>query len=179
MTLTESSGVAVPYADLSAEKQAELLGWIRSEQEKKRLIDKVILVQLQFPDGEPVNSEVHEMHTSLAMQKNSERLPLYMASQKARAEKLVAWAQAVKGAEAEAARSFKALKERAAEAATIDIPLPDSKQARELLAYRRAHVAEVTPPEPRIPRKPDVSYGDHDALWVQIQHSGIGAIRHD
>jgi hypothetical protein len=177
MTLSRlPEGVAAPFADLPAEKQAELLGWVRSERERKLREDPVIFVRLEYPDGSTVNQEVHELHRSECVRLNDDRQFRYMASQRARAEKLVAWEKAVADAKAETDRSFKTLKKQSQEASSAEIFLSDSK---ELLAYRRAHVAEVTPPEPRIPRKPDVSYGDHDALWVQIQHSGIGAIRHD
>jgi hypothetical protein len=179
MTLTESPGVAVPFNELPAEKQGELLQWLRLDRERKLREDPVGYFQLQYPSGEPANHEVHQMHTSLATKKNDDRAILYLLSQKARAEKLAAWEQAVKDAKAEAANSFKFLQERAAEAAAANIIMSDSKQAKELRNYRRAHVVEVQPPIARIPAEPDLSYDDRDALWVQIQHSGIGAIRHD
>src|ERR1035437_7367969 len=44
MTLSRpTEGVSVPFADLSAHQQAELLGWIRSAQERNLLGGRVVL----------------------------------------------------------------------------------------------------------------------------------------
>jgi hypothetical protein len=177
MTLSRpTEGVSVPFADLSAHQQAELLGWIRSEQERKRLADRVFYFQLQHPDGEPADRDTYEMHQSKAVELNSERMFAYLNAQRRRAQQWADWKEKVKSAKKEAEQEFKRLKERAAEAATIDIPLPDSKQAKELLEFRRAHVAEVLPPEPKVIPPPNIPYTDAEALWIRTTSSGAGVI---
>jgi hypothetical protein len=168
----------VPFNELPAEEQNDLLAWVRTEKERKRQEDPVVFVRLQFPDGSDANNEVHEMHRSLAVQMNDDRRALYMRSQRARAEKLAAWEKAVRDAEKQAAKEFRALKQQAEEASVSEIPLSDSKQSAELLSYRRSNVVEVQPPEPKVIPRPDASWNDDDALWVRVRHGGAGVIRH-
>jgi len=177
MTHTESSGVAVPFHDLPAEKQAELIAWLRSEQERKRLIDPLGYFRLQYPSGESADHDTYEMHLSEATALNEQKIFSYLASERNRAEKLAEWKAKVKQAEAQADLDFKRGKERAEAAAISDLPLPDSKQAWELLEFRRSHVAEVTRPEPRVIPPPDIPYTPADALWVRTTSSGIDVIR--
>jgi hypothetical protein len=173
MTLSRlPEGVAAPFADLPAEKQAELLGWIRSEQERKRLADPVGYFQLQYPDGEPADRDVFEMHLSQAVELNEQKSFGYLASERNRAAKIAEWKARVEAAKKQADSDFKHMKERAEAAAICDLPLPDSKQGWQLLEWRRAHVAEITRPEPRLPPRPDISYGPADALWVRCAGGG-------
>lgn len=119
---------------------------------------------------------MYEMHLSQATELNEQKIFGYLASERNRAEKIAEWKAKVEAAKKQADRDFKCLKERAAKAAILDIPLPDSKQAWQLLEWRRSHVAEVSRPEPRAIPAPDIPYTPADALWVRTESSGLGVI---
>lgn len=162
--------------EITEQDRSELIGWIRQQEEERRLRDPVHYFQLQYPDGSHADHDVYEMHLSEATALNEQKLFGYMASQRNRAEKLAEWKARVKRAEAQADIDFKTLRQRAADASLADLPLPDSKDAWQLLEWRRAHVAEVSPPEPRVIPPPDIPYTTADALWVRC--AGVGnAIR--
>ena len=150
----------------------ELMAWVKSEKEKANRVNPWVMVRLEFPNGDALNHEVHEMRKSEAVRMNGDRAAMYMRSQRNRAEKLAKWEKDVKSAESEAATNFKSMGACAQEAATAAILLPDSKQSKELLAYRRSHVAEIAPPEPRSVPRPNLDYGPDDALWITVEHSG-------
>lgn len=150
-----------------------------ADKKRREKVDPWLRFELQYPDGSPVNGEIHEMRRSEALKLNQGRMFLYMASQRARADKIALWERATAAAEKQSADAWKMLQKRAAEASTAEIPLPDTKASADLLAYRQANVAEVSRPESRPIPRPNLAYGDNDALWIRVHHSGgAGVIKH-
>lgn len=165
------------FNELPQSEQAGMREFWLQEKERLRAADPLGYYRLEMPSGEHADSQVYEMHQSQAAQLNSEKVFGYLASARKREQRWSDWQERVAAEELRRAEEFERLKQQAAEAATKPLALPDSKMARELVAWRKSHVAEVSPPEARIIPPPGNSYGPDDALWVRTSHDGSGVIR--
>ena len=168
----------IPYDELPQDDQNTLVAWVRSEQERERQKNPWVFARREMPDGTTADSSIHKLRLSALTRKNDGLVASYLLSQRAREEKIAKWEQAVKAEAKAASEQFKAAKRSAEEAAVKPIKMSDSATSRELLAYRKTHVARVKAPEPQLIPRPDISWTDADALWIETEYFGEGGITH-
>lgn len=163
--------------EITEQEQIAMRLFWQQERDRERQTNPLGYYRLEYPSGEHADGQIFEMHLSQAAELNEQRAFGYLQSAKKREQRWSDWQERVAAEERGRAAEFERLKEQAKEAATKPLALPDSKMARELVAWRKAHVAEVSPPEARVIPPPSNSYGPDDALWVRTSHDGSGVIR--